>query len=37
MRMMFNWIHGTVQKTNLAGADRGAKYDAFAMRTQFAF
>jgi hypothetical protein len=26
-----------VQKTNLAGADRGAKYDAFAMRTQFAF
>jgi len=37
MRMMFNWIHGTVQKTNLANADRGAKYDAFAMRTQFAF
>jgi len=37
MRMMFNWIHGTVQKTNLAGIDRGAKYDAFAMRTQFAF
>ena len=37
MRMMFNWIHGTVQKTNLAGADRGAKYDAFAMRTQFTF
>jgi len=37
MRMMFNWIHGTVQKTNLAGVDRGAKYDAFAMRTQFAF
>lgn len=37
MRMMFNWIHGTVQKTNLANIDRGATYDAFAMRTQFAF
>ncbi len=37
MRVMFNWIHGQVDKTNVAGADRGAKYDAFAMRTQFAF
>lgn len=37
MRLMFNWIHGTVDKTNIAGVDRGAKYDAFAMRTQFAF
>ena len=37
MRLMFNWVHGQVDKTNVAGADRGAKYDAFAMRTQFAF
>jgi phosphate-selective porin OprO/OprP len=37
MRLMFNWIHGQVDKTNVAGVDRGAKYDAFAMRTQFAF
>ena len=37
MRIMFNWIHGTVRKTDLAGADCGAKYDAFAMRTQIAF
>jgi len=37
MRLMFNWIHGTVAKTNLANQDLGAKYDAFAMRTQWAF
>jgi phosphate-selective porin OprO/OprP len=37
MRLMFNWIHGTVGKTNLANQDLGAKYDAFAMRTQWAF
>jgi phosphate-selective porin OprO/OprP len=34
MRLMFNWIHGTVVKINLANQDLGAKYDAFAMRTQ---
>ena len=37
MRLMFNWIHGTVEKTDVAGLDLGAEYDAFAMRTQFAF
>lgn len=37
MRVMFNWIHGQVDKTNIAGVDRGGKYDVFAMRTQFAF
>lgn len=26
-------IHGMVEKTDLAGLDLGAEYDAFAMRT----
>jgi hypothetical protein len=30
-------IHGMVEKTDLAGLDVGAEYDAFAMRTQFVF
>jgi phosphate-selective porin OprO/OprP len=37
MRVMFNWIHGNMGKTNLANQDLGAKWDAFAMRTQWAF
>ncbi|YBW38145.1 porin [Nitrobacter sp. TKz-YC01] len=37
MRVMFNWIHGTVAKTNLANQDLGAKWDAYAIRTQWAF
>jgi phosphate-selective porin OprO/OprP len=37
IRFMFNWVHGQVDKRNLANADIGAKYDAFGMRTQLAF
>lgn len=37
VRFMFNYIHGDVEKFNAAGKDTGAKYDAFAMRTQIAF
>lgn len=37
VRFMFNWIHGKVEKANVANADIGAHYDVFAMRTQFAF
>jgi len=37
MRFMFNYINGQVEKTNAAGADLGAKYDAIAMRAQVAF
>jgi phosphate-selective porin OprO/OprP len=37
MRFMFDWIHGSVAKTNTANADTGAHYDVFAMRTQVAF
>ncbi|MDR6302670.1 phosphate-selective porin OprO/OprP [Nitrobacter vulgaris] len=37
MRVMFNWIHGTIAKSNLPGQDLGAKWDAYAMRTQWAF
>jgi phosphate-selective porin OprO/OprP len=37
IRLMFNWIHGTIAKSNLAGQDAGAKWDAYAMRTQWAF
>ena len=34
---MFNWIHGTIAKSNPAAQDLGAKWDAYAMRTQWAF
>jgi phosphate-selective porin OprO/OprP len=37
IRFMFNWVHGQVDKRNLANADIGAHYDAFGMRTQLAF
>ena len=37
MRFMLNWIHGEVERRNLAGADLGAKYNAVAMRAQVAF
>ncbi|MDR6306728.1 phosphate-selective porin [Nitrobacter vulgaris] len=37
MRVMFNWIHGTIAKSNLPSQDLGAKWDAYAMRTQWAF
>ncbi|CAN5166387.1 OprO/OprP family phosphate-selective porin [soil metagenome] len=37
VRFMFNWVHGQVDKRNLANADTGAHYDAFGMRTQVAF
>jgi phosphate-selective porin OprO/OprP len=39
VRFMFNYLHGNIAKpistTNLG--DAGAKFDAFAMRTQVAF
>lgn len=37
IRFMFNWINGQVEKRNAANVDLGAKYDVFALRTQFAF
>lgn len=37
MRFMFNWINGTVDKTNAANVAVGADYNVFAMRTQVAF
>jgi len=37
MRFMFNWIHGEVEKSTVAGVNTGADYDVFAMRTQVAF
>jgi phosphate-selective porin OprO/OprP len=39
VRFMFDYLHGTVSKqaTPTATADVGSKFDAVAMRTQFAF
>jgi len=41
IRIMLNYLHGSVDKfsgaTATAGADIGAKFDALAMRTQIAF
>lgn len=37
MRFMFNWITGRVEKNNIAGTDTGARYNAFAVRSQYAF
>lgn len=37
IRFMFNWVHGSVAKSNAAGANIGAHYDTYGMRTQIAF
>jgi phosphate-selective porin OprO/OprP len=39
IRFMFNYLHGTVdrQASPISTADTGSSFDAFAMRTQFAF
>lgn len=40
VRIMFNYLHGDIEKTSGVaplGADVGASFDAFAMRTQIAF
>jgi phosphate-selective porin OprO/OprP len=37
VRLMFDWIHGRVDKSSLAGVDLGAHYDVFAARTQIYF
>jgi phosphate-selective porin OprO and OprP len=39
IRFMFDYLHGNIAKQVSAtnGGDAGAKFDAFAMRTQVAF
>lgn len=37
MRFMFNWIAGRVEKNDTAGTYTSARYNAFALRSQYAF